>query len=76
MLIPAIKREIARFNIGDCAELVHLPHRTGQEIRIPVTVRQVVRDGYVVDTENQKGINVDRKALRLTETSFGEFDRI
>jgi hypothetical protein len=62
-MIPAAEPKKIEISVGDHAQLVHLPHRSGPEIKIPAVVREVLRDGYMIDTENQKGIKVRLKDL-------------
>jgi hypothetical protein len=63
-ITDTIERPNVRFKAGDRAQLVHLPHRSGSEIKIQALVREVLCDGYVIDTENQSGIKVKLKDLR------------
>lgn len=58
-------QEIAKneFIVGDRAQIVYLPSKNGAEIKIPALVREVLRDGYRVDTDFQGGIKVKVKDL-------------
>jgi len=57
------KNDFARFAVGDRAQIIHLPTRNGEQIKIPALVREVLPDGYRVETEFQMNIKVKLKDL-------------
>lgn len=63
-MIPDDRTPIITLKVGDRAQLVHLPTRIGPEIVFPATVRKVLQDGYLIDTDHQQGIKVKLKDLR------------
>lgn len=45
-------------------EWVYTPTRTGDDIIVTAVVREVLNDGFLIDTENQKGVKVRSKDVR------------
>jgi len=45
-------------------EWVYTPKGIAPDIVIPAIVRGVIKDGYIIDTENQKGIKVRFRDVR------------
>lgn len=64
-MITDVEKPVTAFKVGDRAQIVHLPTKNGSEIKIPVMVQEVLRDGYRVDTEFQRGIKVKSRHLDI-----------
>lgn len=64
-MITDVEKPVIAFKVGDRAQIVHLPTRNGDEIKIPALVREVLHDGYRVDTDFQLYIKVKSIDLAL-----------
>lgn len=52
--------------IGQKVEWVYTPKGIGPDIIVPAIVRAKIKDGFLIDTENQKGVKVRSQDLRAT----------
>lgn len=63
-MITDAEKPVVSFKVGDRSQIIHLPTRNGSEIKIPALVREVLPNGYIVDTGFQQKIYVKLKDLR------------